>query len=174
MKTPSIRMSGYLLLIPFFALAACKAKTRETDMTPKHPEIIVHDDTVGVAKLVRLPTPVLSARWTDIPLVAGADPRRDLGPTDMRLFVLVRIDGKSWPAWEKALTKPKEKGDYHVPEAVANGLLPPDILSRTIPDAKGRRIDAEIFLPDSLATSWYEGVAAVRLGDYVLMEFTSH
>lgn len=139
----------------------------------KETGITVHSDTAGVAKLMRLPTAILEGRFAEVAAVPGA--RDDFGPADKRLFVVARIAESDWPAWEKALSEPAAPGTYYLSENMAAKLLPADWVESMVPDEHGRglRLDGPAYLPDSLATSWYAGVAAVKWRDWLFMEFSS-
>jgi hypothetical protein len=154
------------------AFTACGEKSREAGVRNKGSEVQVYDDPAGPAKFLRLPGPILEARWMEVPVVPGA--RDDIGPADKRLYIVLRLDPATWPVWARVL-RPAAPGDYFLEEAVAVKILPADWLAATVPDSlgRGRLLEGDAYEPDSLATSWYQGSAAVRHGDRLFMEFLS-
>lgn len=169
-------MIARVRMLPIFVVAismsACGEKTREADMSKRGSEIEVNSDPAGPAKFLRMPGPIAEVRWTEVPIVPGT--RDGIGPADTRLYVVLRLDPGAWPAWKKAL-RPTPGESYDLDEAVASKLLPPEWLAASKLDSQGkvRRLDGESFDPDSLATSWYHGSAAVRHGDHLFLEFFS-
>lgn len=163
---------GFAMLATALIFSACGEKSREAGVRKKIPETQVYDDPAGPAKFLRLPGSILAARWMELPVIDGA--RDDIGPADKRLYIVLKIDSSTWPAWARVL-QPSAPGDYFLEEDVATKILPADWLAATVPDSlgRGRQLLGEAYEPDSLATSWYTGSAAVRHGDYLFMEFLS-
>jgi hypothetical protein len=152
---------------------ACGGKERKAAMGKNNPEPIVHEDTAGPAKFLRLPSPITRARWCEVPVVKPSRP--DIGPTDKRLFVVVTVDSAHWPAWERALSKAAAHDTYFLSEDLATKLLPADWLAAVPQDSlgRGRSLQGIPYDPSAIATSWYRGVAAMRNGNHLFMEFVS-
>lgn len=156
-----------------WVVAACRGGSREADVQRHDSEITVHEGIDGPAKFLKLPAPIKAARWTEVPIVR--ETRHDIGPSDNRLYVVVAIDTSAWGEWKRVLSMPAAPGVYYLPEEVAAKILPPDWLAATSPDTlgRGRRLEGKFYIPDSIATAWYRGQAAVRHGEYLFMEFLS-
>jgi hypothetical protein len=149
-------------------LPACSKRQPVESRKEAPMKLQVHEDTAALSRKLRLPSSA-SVRWIEIP---RSDPR-GLGPTDTRLFVLAKIEEKDWPAWEQALGAPIQRSGFHLPPAIADSLLPADLIALCPLDSNGRNVPSGYFKPSALATSLYSGVAAARLRDRIVMEFLS-
>jgi hypothetical protein len=143
-------------------------ETKAAPMTYK-----VRLDSAGLAEKLNLPAPAASVRWIVTPVVPGAGGPRDIGPTDTRLFALIGIAEKDWTVWMDSLGKPKGRSDHHLSAALADSLLPAELLARTPLDSVGRKIEGPYYDPSKIAKIWYDGVVAARIGDFLFLEFTS-
>ena len=151
-------------------LAGCKqdrpAGGKETAMAQDFP---VLTDPALLGKKLRLPAPVLDVRWIELP---RSNPR-GIGPTDTRLIAAVRFAPADSAAWMIALGGPVGRSGFHLDPAAADSLLGAPAAAECDLDSSGRNIPGPYYNPDGLATSWYQGVAAARLGGTWILEFVS-
>lgn len=154
-------------------LTGCNKERADKETKAEPMTFKVHQDPEGLVEKLNLPTPAATVRWIITPVVPGAGGPRDIGPTDTRLFALVGIAGKDWPVWMDILGKPEGRSVYHLSAAIADSLLPVELLARVPLDSAGRKIEGPYYDPSKIAKIWYEGVVAARIGDFLFLEFTS-
>jgi hypothetical protein len=165
------RNAGLAILTSLIMTAvACNEKTREEEVKPNAVIIMAHEDLEGLSNYVRPPVPILKARRVVAPLANG---RSDIGPTDLTAYILVHVEESDWPAWLAAFGEPKRRTAYHLPTAIAEALLPADLLATLPLDSNGRLIDGVFYDPKDIAVSGNRGILAIRLGTELLLVFTS-
>jgi len=161
----------FALGIILWVLSSCGEKKDTAETKGKRTDIIVHDDLKKLSEMIRLPTPVISARWTVVSVVPQS--RYDIGPSDYRLYTVVPVDSAHWPTWERVLTASASVGNYYLMEEVAEKLLPGEWLSSAVSDSlgRGRLLSGTFYETDSLASGGFHGGIAVRHGKYFFMSF---
>lgn len=165
------RMLEWMILAALLSAAlACNDKAREADVKPITPIIKAHEDVEGLSNYMTPPVPVRQARRVAVPLSSG---RSEIGPTDLTVYILVHVEESDWPSWLAAFGEPKRRTAYHLPKAVSEALLPPELAAGLPLDDKGRLIDGVFYDPGSMAVSGNRGVLAIRIGSELLLVFTS-
>lgn len=154
-------------------LTACREKGNKAETRQIRTDITVYENPKNLSDMIKLPAPTTEVRWALVPVVPPS--RRDFGPTDKSLCVVAVVDSAHWPAWQRSLTPQPSPGDYSLMEEIADKLLPQEWLASTGIDSlrHGRILTGTFYKPDSLATSWYRSVIAIRHGKYLFMEFFS-
>ncbi len=159
------------ILAMFMAcFSGCKPKEVGTRTDPA-PPVTVQEDSARLAVKIHFPSPPAHVRWLEV--ANGSAGRNDIGPTDSHLYALVEVGASSWPLWEKAFGAPIKQTPYILEPDIAKALLPPALLQTLKPDSSGILIGSPYYDPSPIASSWYTGYLAARIGDYVLMEFDS-
>jgi hypothetical protein len=131
--------------------------------------IQVRTDTAPLADKIRFPSPPAEVRWVETARTSSRAP----GPTDTRLWVLVKPAAGQRAAWEQALGAPIGRSGFHLEAALADSLLGANAAASLALDSLGRSVPGPYFRPDSLTTSWYGLVAAAWIGESILLESAS-
>jgi hypothetical protein len=133
----------------------------------------VHTDAPSLAQWVSLPG-VAAVRWKDEPVVPH-DPRDPfpIGPTDYVMTAFAEIDPSAWPALDKALGGPQESRTERIDESWATAMLPPSTLSRLPREGTSRVVQEQRYDIRSIRQGARDGDSAWRIGDGLLMRFST-
>lgn len=134
---------------------------------------VVHTDPEPVARYVALPG-VVAVRWVERPRVprAARDPF-PIGPTDLVMTAFVELDPSVWPALDRALGGPLEARTERLDDAWAAAMLPPATLARLPRGDYVRIADERRYDIRSIRKGTRDGDTAWRIGDGLLMSFST-
>ncbi|MGH7439405.1 MAG: hypothetical protein ACRENE_27265 [Polyangiaceae bacterium] len=138
----------------------------------KPAKAVVSTDASVVARYVALPG-VQSVRWIE-EVPAPDAPRGAPGPHDLVLTAYAELDPAVWASLDAQLGGALGSRTEHMTEDYAEQILTPHALAQLPREGDGRRVEAKEYDITPLRRGPRFGDRGWRIGDGLLMSFTTH
>jgi hypothetical protein len=160
----------YIIIVGLvYSLAGCGQCPQPEGKHSAMPLPSIRTDAEALHIKITLPDGFRDLKWNESALSES----NRFGPTDTRLRISFRLSDTAWQNLIVQLGHPLRRRDFPFDSAWVTVLFTPHANSTLRQEHGHPTFIGDIYNPSPLASIHYVGVAALRVGDQVYLEFTS-